>query len=128
MKQVNLIRWTCYINTEKQPVMKVKTLFLKELKETFKLPNKHTAYLTYLGFFPTQCLKSRAKDSKTVKRFFSGAGVNTDFLIVCDLMTMFLITVVTPCLCLYSNPHPHPAEIDLGLLVPLASFRPWLSP
>lgn len=41
---------------------------------------------------------------------------------------MFLITIVTSCLSLYSNPHPHPAEIDSGPPVPLAYFRPWLSP
>lgn len=43
-------------------------------------------------------------------------------------MTMFLITIVTLRLSLYSNPHPHPAEIDSGPPVPLAYFRPWLSP
>lgn len=52
----------------------------------------------------------------------------TDILIVFDLMTMLLITIVTSCLSLYSNPHPHPAEIDSGPPVPLAYFRPWLSP
>lgn len=36
LMQVNLSHQTCHINAEKQRVMKVKTLFLKELKETFK--------------------------------------------------------------------------------------------